>query len=76
MTTDGSGNVSWTDVNTIVSGDNLGNHTATTTLNMDNHYIYNAQGVEINEDRWIGIGLTDDRITFDGYFSAQRWFNR
>jgi len=62
ITTDGSGNLSWANA----TGDNLGNHIATTTLNMNNHYINNAQGVEINEDRWIGIGLTDDRITFDG----------
>jgi len=66
MTTDGSGNISWTDVNSIVSGDNLGNHSATTSLDMNNNAIIDVGGITMNEDKWIGIGSSSERISFDG----------
>lgn len=36
------GGMQWSSVSDMVSGDNLGNHTATTTLQMQNHEIMNA----------------------------------
>jgi len=85
LKTDGSGNLSW--VNQSSGGDNLGNHIATATLDMNNHYINGVRGVTIIDGQWVGIGSSSERIVFDGSgnlvkvysdlnFSAQRWFNR
>uniref|UniRef100_UPI0039B78333 beta strand repeat-containing protein n=1 Tax=Leptobacterium meishanense TaxID=3128904 RepID=UPI0039B78333 len=41
-TTDGSGVATWVNPNTIVTGDNLGNHTATQNIAMSNFNISNA----------------------------------
>ena len=45
LTSDATGLGSWVDPNTLVSGDNLGNHTATTTLNMGANAINSNAGV-------------------------------
>ena len=39
LRSDAAGNGSWVNVNTLVNGDNLGNHTATTTLNMNSQQV-------------------------------------
>jgi len=51
LTVDGNGNVRYRDAGSWTfagSGDNLGNHTATTTLTMADNHIYDANDIEVN----------------------------
>ncbi|MCD4794769.1 MAG: hypothetical protein K8R54_16145, partial [Bacteroidales bacterium] len=61
MVTDGGGNISWADVNTIVTGDNLGNHSATQDLDM------NANDI-IDVDKLITQSVSDyDKLRVWGH---------
>jgi len=66
LNTDGGGTLTWVDVNSIVNGDNLGNHSATQSLDLNNHNIIDVGDITMNEDNWIGIGSSSERIVFDG----------
>ena len=57
LTSDANGNASWA-ANT---GDNLGNHNATLTINTNNNWISGDggnEGIMINDDGQVGIGVT------------------
>jgi len=57
LTSDGTtGLLKWGDVTTMVSGDNLGNHTATETLKMAAFGIVNVSSIAVNN--WLTVGTT------------------
>ncbi len=62
MTTNGSGSVTWAPVSSL--GDNLGNHTATQRLNMNNFSVYGADTLIANKARLTALtaGAATDSI--------------
>ncbi|KAA3645759.1 MAG: hypothetical protein DWP98_11120 [Bacteroidetes bacterium] len=55
LQTDGHGNVGWG----IAPGDNLGNHTATTNINLDGNYLSgdgDSEGIHVDADGDVSIG--------------------
>ncbi len=64
MTTNGSGSVTWAPVSSL--GDNLGNHTATQRLNMNNFSVYGADTLIANKARLTALtagAATDSVLT-------------
>ncbi|MEQ8908421.1 MAG: hypothetical protein RIC95_04460, partial [Vicingaceae bacterium] len=58
LKTDGSGNLSFVDVSSLVSGDNLGNHTLDSNLRLNGSYISNDgddEGISIANDGLVTI---------------------
>ncbi len=56
---DANGNATWQDPNTLVSGDNLGDHTATSNLQLNGNYISNDgdnEGIKIDNSGFMGLG--------------------
>ena len=59
LTSDVNGLATW---QTLPSGDNLGNHTATQTLNLNGHYLSGdggSEGVFVNNSGKVGIGTSN-----------------
>ncbi|MFK8057827.1 MAG: tail fiber domain-containing protein, partial [Saprospiraceae bacterium] len=60
LQSDAVGNASWVDASTLsVTGDNLGNHTATTNIQLDGNWLSNDganEGVFVHTDGSVGIG--------------------
>ncbi|MCV9928544.1 hypothetical protein OIU83_12825 [Flavobacterium sp. LS1R49] len=68
-TSDAAGNVVWTDPATIAAkGDDLGNHTATKTLNMVNNNIDNI----LNANVWNAVAIFDQNKSLPNYFSLNK----
>jgi hypothetical protein len=66
LSTNSSGVLSWQDPNSLVTGDDLGNHSATQNLDMNSQRIVDAGSITMNEDTWIGISSSTERIVFNG----------
>jgi len=62
LASDASGYATWQDPNSLVSGDNLGNHTATQTLNMNSHEISNVHDIIISSNYSIETQGSDRNI--------------
>lgn len=59
LTSDAVGLASWVDPNTLVIADNLGDHTATATLQLNNNWLSNdggSEGIRIDNSGNVGIG--------------------
>ncbi|MEM6700381.1 MAG: hypothetical protein AAF599_18395, partial [Bacteroidota bacterium] len=57
LSTDGNGNLSWTDA---INTDNLGNHTATQNIQLDDFWLSNdgdSEGINIDSSGNVGVGL-------------------
>ncbi|MCF8465753.1 MAG: shufflon system plasmid conjugative transfer pilus tip adhesin PilV [Flavobacteriales bacterium] len=73
LQSDASGNASWVDASTLsVTGDNLGNHTATMALAMAGNAINNAQQINSNGDHFeLMTNRTDDNAyEWVGFYSG------
>jgi len=69
LTSDANGKSSWTDPNTLVSGDNLGNHTATANIQTNGNYISNDgdnEGLFVSTTGNVGIGTNAPTATNGG----------
>jgi len=70
LSTNGTGTLSWINGSTAFA-DNLGDHTATEALNMDNNNISNVNNLFVNGDidmvagNWLGIASAAPRIIFN-----------
>ncbi|MBL4755342.1 MAG: tail fiber domain-containing protein [Flavobacteriales bacterium] len=60
LTSDVLGNATWQDPNTLVSGDNLGNHTATQNLDIANFEVDNISYADIRAANGYGIRFWSD----------------
>ena len=63
LTTDGSGSLSWTDID-----GNLGNHTATQNVILDDNWLSNDggnEGIKITNDGYVGVGTTPTNGKFE-----------
>ena len=63
LTTDGNGSLSWTDID-----ENLGNHTATQNVVLDDNWLSNDggnEGIKITDDGNVGIGTTPTNGKFE-----------
>jgi len=56
LTSDGSGNANWQDPQTLVNGDNLGNHSATQNLDMNNNNVNDLNRINFNSGEYIDDG--------------------
>lgn len=59
LKTNGSGTVSWVDPNSLVNGDNLGNHTAIQNIQLNDFYLSNDgdnEGIRVDNSGNVGIG--------------------
>ncbi|MBI5216457.1 MAG: hypothetical protein HY960_11960 [Ignavibacteriae bacterium] len=69
MQSDADGNASWVNANTIsVSGDNLGNHTATQNINLNGNWLSNDgdnEGIYVDTSGNVGIGTTSTLSKFE-----------
>ncbi|MDY8137942.1 tail fiber domain-containing protein [Aquimarina sp. 2201CG5-10] len=74
LSTDGSGEISWT---TVTTTDNLGNHIATENIQLTNNWISNDgenEGIYVATDGNVGIGLTNPGQQFHVYGDGQGRF--
>jgi uncharacterized protein with ACT and thioredoxin-like domain len=68
LQSDASGNASWVDAATLtVTGDDLGNHTATTDVNLSGNWLSgdgDSEGIFIEADGDVGIGTSTPQAKF------------
>lgn len=68
LRSDVSGNATWVDPNTLVDGDNLGDHTATQNIELNNNWLSNgggSEGIRVDNNGNIGIGLVPGSAYLD-----------